>query len=206
MLPDQWETTPYEWVVKINEPWWRTTGILALLGLVLLLMLFYVVYLYVKNANLRARRNAGEQSMIRRIKTFADRCDAGKGLFLEPLAEDSNAQDFAVAKGFTPQFVKTMITILPIVSEKKVKDLSMRELSIAANMPVQEFYKLMNSNIYKNPRPIVMEVMLNRAKDLLENGQITDIADVARKCGFSTPNFFIASFFHKYKKTPKEFI
>ena len=206
MLPDQWETTPYEWVVKINEPWWRTTGILALLGLVLLLMLFYVVYLYVKNANLRARRNAGEQSMIRRIKTFADRCDASKGLFLEPLAEDSNAQDFAVAKEFTPQFVKTMITILPIVSEKKVKDLSMRELSIAANMPVQEFYKLMNSNIYKNPRPIVMEVMLNRAKDLLENGQITDIADVARKCGFSTPNFFIASFFHKYKKTPKEFI
>ena len=99
-----------------------------------------------------------------------------------------------------------MITILPIVSEKKVKDLSMRELSIAANMPVQEFYKLMNSNIYKNPRPIVMEVMLSRAKDLLENGQITDIADVARKCGFSTPNFFIASFFHKYKKTPKEFI
>ena len=51
-----------------------------------------------------------------------------------------------------------------------------------------------------------MEVMLNRAKEMLEENKHSDIGEIARKCGFSTPNFFIASFFHKYKKTPKEFI
>ena len=39
MLPDVWETTPYEWIVNVNEPWWRTTGVLALLGLGLLFLL-----------------------------------------------------------------------------------------------------------------------------------------------------------------------
>jgi AraC-like DNA-binding protein len=206
MLPDVWETTPYEWVVMVNEPWWRTTGIMVLLGLVLFAMFLYFIYLYVKNANMKARRDAEEHGVIKRIKTFADRCDASKGVFLEPLTEETAIQEFVMAKEFTPLFIKTMITILPTVSEKKAKDMSMRDLSIAANMPIQDFYKLMTSNIYKNPRPIVMEVMLNRAKEMLEKNHYTDLAEIAKKCGFSTPNFFIASFYHKYKKTPKEFI
>lgn len=206
MLPDVWETTPYEWIIKVNEPWWRTTGILVLLGLVLLAMFLYFVYLYIKNANMKARRDAEEQGIIRRIKTFADRCDASKGLFLEPLTEETSIQDFNIAKEFSPAFVKAMITILPTISEKDAKDTSMRELSIVADMPIKEFYQLMTSNIYKNPRPIVMEVMLNRAKEMLEDGQHRDLKEIAKKCGFSTPNYFIASFFHRFKKTPKDFI
>ena len=155
---------------------------------------------------MRARRNAEEQSVIRRIKTFADRCDASKGIFLEPLTEETANQEFIMSKEFSPSFIKTMITILPTVSEKTVNEMTMRELSVAADMPIQEFYKLMTSNIYKNPRPIVMEVMLNRAKEMLEKDKHMDLADIAKKCGFSTPNFFIASFYHKYKKTPKEII
>ena len=206
MLLDEWETTPFEWIVKVNEPWWRTTGILVLLGLLLLAMFLYYVYLYIKNTGMRARRNAEEQSVIRRIKTFADRCDASKGIFLEPLTEETANQEFIMSKEFSPSFIKTMITILPTVSEKTVNEMTMRELSVAADMPIQEFYKLMTSNIYKNPRPIVMEVMLNRAKEMLEKDKHMDLADIAKKCGFSTPNFFIASFYHKYKKTPKEII
>ena len=206
MLPDEWNTTPYEWIVTINEPWWRTTGILMLFGLVLLALLIYYVYLYLKNARMIARRNAEEQGIIKRIKTFADRCDASKGTSLEPLTEETAMQDFTVSKDFSPLFVKTIINILPTVSQKKVEEMTMRELSEAANMPIHEFYQLITSNIYKNPRPIVMEVMLNRAKEMLEENKHSDIGEIARKCGFSTPNFFIASFFHKYKKTPKEFI
>jgi ligand-binding sensor domain-containing protein/AraC-like DNA-binding protein len=206
MLLDNWDTTPYEWTVKVNEPWWRTTGIMMILGFLLLAMFLYYVYLYIKNANLRARRNAEEQGIIRRIKTFADRCDASKGIFLEPLTEETALQEFMMSKEFSPLFVQTMITILPTVSEKKIKDMTMNELSIAANMPTKEFYELMTSNIYKNPRPIVMEVMLNRAKAMLEKDKNKNLAEVARECGFSTPNYFIASFYRKYRKTPKEFV
>lgn len=206
MLPDEWDTTPYEWIVTINEPWWRTTGIQMLLGLLLLALLLYYVYLYLKNARLIARRNAEEHSIIKRIKTFADRCDASKGMFLEPLSEETAIQDFVVSKEFSPLFIKTIISILPTVSQKNVEELTMRELSEVANMPIQEFYQLITANIYKNPRPIVMEVMLSRAKEMLEEKKSSNIADIAKECGFSTSNFFIASFFHKYKKTPREFI
>ena len=85
MLPDEWDSVPYEWVININEPWWRTTGVLAILALILLLLLIAYLYLYLKNANMRALRNSEEQSVIKRIRVFAERCDAKNGMLLEPL-------------------------------------------------------------------------------------------------------------------------
>ena len=205
MLPDIWETVPYEWIVNIHEPWWRTTGVLALLLLALLMLFLVYVYLYLKNANMRARRNSEEQGIIKRIKSFVDRCDAKGGTVLEPLPEELKNEGFGSMAEITPEFMETMVAIIPTVLDKKNKSLSMRELSNVAGMKLSDFYSLITSNIYKNPRPVAMELMLSRAAKILKTERLKDVAEIAEECGFVSPNFFIASFYHKYHKTPEQY-
>jgi AraC-like DNA-binding protein len=204
MLPDIWETTPYEWIVNVNEPWWRTTGMMAVMCLMLLFLLMVYVLLYLRNANMRARRTSEEQSVIKRIKTFVERCDARNGAILEPQPEVVTGA-FDVSGDFSPEFIEAMTAIMPTVSQKSKKPLSMRELSNVAGLKLQDFYKLIASNIYKNPRPIAMQMMLNRAADMLLENRYKDIAEISNECGFISPNFFIASFYHKYQKTPEQY-
>ena len=204
LLPDVWETSPYEWIINVNEPWWRTTGVMAVVCFLLLFLLMIYVLLYLRNANMRARRTSEEQSVIKRIKTFVERCDAGNGTILEPQPEVS-AGGFDISGDFSPEFIEAMAAITPTVSQKRKKPLSMRELSNMAGLKLQDFYKLIASNIYKNPRPIAMQMMLNRAADMLLKNRQKDIAEISNECGFVSPNFFIASFFHKYQKTPDQY-
>ena len=55
MSIDDWKTEPREWVIHINEPWWRATGLFVLLGLILLVLFLVNVYFYVRNSNMRFR-------------------------------------------------------------------------------------------------------------------------------------------------------
>ena len=205
MFPNRWDTVPYEWIVNVNEPWWRTTGVMGLLGLILFGLLVIYLYLYMKNANMRARRNSEEQGVIRRIKGYLERCEVAHGLVLEPLPEEVGGENAVAPAECNPEFVKVMTTLMPTVLSKDVKHLSMRELSVEAQMKLPEFYALITSNIYKNPRPVALQMMLERAANILKTDKIKDIQEIASECGFITPNYFIASFYHKYRQTPVEF-
>ena len=88
MLPDKWETVPYEWIVNIHEPWWRTTGMFVLLGSILILLLLINAYYYLRNANMRAIRNTQEQNIIKRIMNFSERSELKNGELLEPIPEE----------------------------------------------------------------------------------------------------------------------
>ena len=205
MLPDEWHTTPYEWVININEPWWRTTGIF-LLGLSLLgILLIVYLYVYLKNAGLKARRDNEEQNIIKRIKSFADRCDARSGMVLEPMPEDVTNTNIIAISEFPKEFTDMMEVVMPTLSRKSNKKLTMRELSNIAGMKLPEFYQLITSNIYKNPRPVALQMMLSRAYDILKKNNEIDIAAIAAECGFASPNYFISQFYHKYHVTPLEF-
>ena len=205
MLPDEWHTTPYEWVININEPWWRTTGIF-LLGLSILgILLIVYLYMYLKNAGLKARRDNEEQSIIKRIKSFAERCDARSGMVLEPMPEEVSNQNISGIADFSKEFTDMMEVVMPAFVVKKNKPITMRELSNMAGMKLPEFYQLITSNIYKNPRPVALQMMLSRAYELLKNDKAKDIAEISAECGFVSPNYFISQFYHKYHATPQEF-
>ena len=205
MLPDDWHTTPYEWIINVNEPWWRTTGVFALGGLVLLVLLITYLYMFLKNANLKARRNSEEQNIIKRIKSFADRCNANNDLVLEPLREEVLNHNLVSMSDFSQEFIDVMQTIIPVMTAKGTKLFSMRELSNLAGMKLPDFYQLITSNIYKNPRPVAMQMMLSKASELLKNDADRDMEDISKECGFVSPNYFISSFYHKFNITPMEF-
>ena len=205
MLPDVWETVPYEWEINIHEPWWRTTGVLALVFSFLLALLAIYVYLYLKNANMRARRNTEEQAIIKRIRVFADRCDAKNGAVLEPVPDEASSAEISMMSDFTPEFIAAMTAIIPTVVKSDSKSLTMRDLSNTARMKLPEFCKVIASNIYKNPRPVAMQMMLSRAAEMLQRDRQKDIGEISQECGFVSPNYFIASFYHKYHKTPGQY-
>lgn len=206
MFPDRWTTTPYEWTININEPWWRTTGILLLGVLILLILLTIFLYLYLKNAGLKARRYNEELNIIKRIKAFADHCDAHSGMILEPMPEEMTDHNMMAISEFPKEFTTVMEKLLPVLESKSLRNLSMRDLSSIAGMQLSDFYQLMASNIYKNPRPVASHLMLSRAYELLKKRKDKDIAKVSAECGFVSTNYFISQFYHRYKVTPKEFV
>ena len=109
------------------------------------------------------------------------------------------AGTFDISGDFSPEFIEAMTAVMPTVAQKREKPLSMRELSNVAGLKLDEFCKLIASNIYKNPRPIAMQMMLNRAADMLLRNRQKDIAEISDECGFISPNFFIASFYHNFR-------
>ena len=204
MSIDDWNTEPREWVIHINEPWWRATGLFVLFGLLLLALFLLNVYLYVRNSNMKSRRISEEKNIIRRLKLFAEHCLHTKDEVLSPLAEEVAGTGGDASNNLSEEFLQTMLKLLDFVDEKRVSQLSMQILSEKAGMDLQSFYTLVSSNIYKNPRELVKRVMMNRAKEMLRySGE--DIADIAVKCGFSSPNYFIASFFHENHVLPEEY-
>lgn len=204
MLPDKWDTVPYVWVVNINEPWWRTTGMIVLLGSILFLLMVVNAFYYLRNANMRAIRNSEEQNIIKKIRNFADRCSLRGGELLEPIPEDVHGFGSDPQNELSPEFVNTMSKLIPTVLSKDSSRMTMRELSSEAGLNIQDFYQLITANIYKSPRTLARKLMLSKAVNLLENTD-KSIREISEVCGFVSPNYFIAMFYHQMKITPEKY-
>ena len=203
MSPDVWNTEPYEWVVNINEPWWRTTGVFVLLGLLVMALVIVYSYFFLRNANLRARLNSEESVIIRRIKAFAEQCSSNSSERLQPLREEVTGQ-FNPGGGLSNEFVSVMMKIMDDVNSHDEHALSMHSLSKKAGVELQQFYKLMSANIYKSPRSLLKRVMMQRGEEMLRTTDM-DVAAIASACRFESPNYFIASFFREHGMLPEEF-
>ena len=152
LVPDKWDTVPYEWVVNVNEPWWRTTGVLVLAGLLLLTLIVINAYLYLRNTKMRTLRNSQEQNVIKRIKVFAERSSMLGEEKLEAIPEEMHGIGTDPQNELAADFMDMMIKLMPTVLEKDSEQMTMGELSNVAGMNVQRFYRMLMANIYKSPR------------------------------------------------------
>ena len=202
MIPDEWNTEPYMWVVNVHEPWWRTTGAMSLFGVVLAVLLGINIYYYVKNVNMRAARNNQERGVVRNIRSFAENCSRPGSVMLEPGPEEYKGIESNLQNRLTPEFIDVMEKIMPLVLEHDDRHLTMRDLCAEAKMDLQPFYQLMLGNIFKNPRPLAKTLMLKKAEKLLMTTE-KDMEEISSECGFVTPNYFIATFYREYHATPE---
>lgn len=204
MVPDEWLSVPYEWVVNINEPWWRTTGVLVFFGLLVSVLVLINMYYYLRNSRMLAVRKSEEQGVIKRIRTFAERCNNESGEKLEPIPDEINGYITDPQNELSSEFMDMMIKILPIVLSNKKTGLTMQMLSSSAGMEISQFYGLVMSNIYKSPRPLMRRVMLKNAAELLEKTD-KNLDEIAYECGFISANYLIASFYRHKKMTPETY-
>ena len=121
------------------------------------------------------------------------------------MPEEVTDHNIIAISRFPKEFTDMMEVVIPALLSKPNKKYSMRELSNIAGMNLPEFYQLVTSNIYKNPRPVALQMMLSRANEIIKKDNEKDIAEIAAECGFASPNYFISQFYHRYHVTPLEF-
>ena len=204
VVPGEYKGEAYEWIIHINQPWWRTTGIYALAGFLLLVVLLLNFILFMRNTRLRERRKSNEGDVIKRIKSFVERCDAMSSEPLELSIEEKYTNSRNSHNELSPEFIEAMQVILPYVHDTHGRGLSMQGLSELTGIESVKLYEIMSANLYKSPRQLYISVRLTEAAELLRNS-FKSVEQVALECGFASPNYFIACFYHKYKQTPRQY-
>lgn len=204
MFPDQWDGEPFQWQIHVNQPWWQTQGVQILLGVVVIALIIFNFVIYNKNTRLRVRRSNAEGEMIRKICSFVERCDSFSSEVLMPTQEDLSGNIQNESTKLSPEFITVMLKVIPYVRQQDMRSLTMLKLSQVSDVSVVKLYELMSSELYKSPRELVRIFRLQRAADLLRTTNFP-VENIAKECGFYTPNYFLGNFFHEYKMTPKEY-
>lgn len=201
---DKFEGEPYEWIVNVNEPWWRASGML--LGLIGVLMALLIVnfILYNRNTRLRERRNSDEGDMVRRIQNYVERCQLYEQELLGEYRDDSESSEGSVDKELDKEFVNIMVVVLPYVKEQGSSKFSIRELVDLTGTDVATFYKIVTANLYKNPRSLVRVIRLTQVQEMLRNTS-KSIEEISEDCYFASPNSLISSFYHEFRMTPRDY-
>ena len=204
MQEDTWINEPYQWELEIKEPWWRSTGMYIVLSLILLALLVGNFIMFNRNFRLRIMRNNEEGDIVKRIKTFAERCEGYSGEVLTPYYASMDSGAGETQATLSPEFIEAMLKIVPVVRESPQRRFSLGELASVAGYDLGKLNELLSANLYKSPRMLAYMLRLQNAADMLLNTDKT-IEDIADECGFVSPNFFIASFYHRYRVTPADY-
>lgn len=204
MNPNKWETTPYLWTININEPWWRSTGVYWLFALILAVLLAINGYYYLRNDRMFTMRAAQERPLLKNIRRFAERCTSRGTELLEPSFDEVHGRYDVPQADLAPEFIEMMLRLMPYVMSKPESSLTMRELGKESGIEIQEFYKLITSNIYKSPRSLALSLMLEKSIEMMRTTN-KGIEEIATELGFVSPNYLIACFYQKMHMTPDEY-
>ena len=194
----------YEWIVNVHQPWWRTTGLILLFGLIVLILVALNMLVYNRNTRLKIKRNSAESDVLSRIKSFVSRCDAYENEKLAPTQEEIYGTNLESRVTLNNDFVDAMLKIIPYVHERNGRPFTMHMLANAVDMDVIELYEMISENIHKSPRALIRSMRIDKAAELLRTTDKT-VEEIAVKCDFISPNYMIAKFYHRFKMTPREY-
>jgi len=203
LTPDNWKHEPYVWVLMVNQPWWRTTLLYILLAISVVALLVANFIQYNRNTRLKLIRGNEETDILRRVKSFANRCNMPSGEVLTPYTVSQ--QDGGENTRMSDEFIEVMMKVIPFINslgEDETFDVS--TLAEKSGIPTSKLYGLLAAHLDKNPRPLIGRLRLQEAAHLLRNSQM-EIEEIANKCRFGSPNYFIATFYHHYRMTPQDY-
>lgn len=203
--PDNWTQEPYVWTITIHEPWWRTTGIYLLLAVLVLGLLLANFILFNRNMKMRMMRNTGEYDLLRHVKNFVSRCEDMSDEVLSPYTMSQNGEEAESHIGqMSEEFMELALKVVPYVQKMKERPFSISELAEMMGIDMLKLYELLADNQDKNPRQFIGRLRLQRAANLLKTTDMT-IEEIADHCHYVSPNYFIASFYHRYRTTPQDY-
>ena len=164
------------------------------------LVIANLVY-YNRNYRISMKRNSEEWDVLKRLRSYLTRCESYGGEILAPRPDDVRGLSTEGKIDLDESFVEMMLVMAPMLAKDNVK---VRELCEKSGVGIKDFYSMVNTNIYKNPRMLARAIRLEQACKLLKETDMS-IEDVASECRFVSANYFIASFYGRYRITPKEF-
>lgn len=201
MSPHSWNEEPLIVTIEIDEPWWKTGGLYILFILFLVVLVIANLVYYNRNYRISMKRNSEEWDVLKRLRSYLTRCESYGGEILAPRPDDVRGLSTEGKIDLDESFVEMMLVMAPMLAKDNVK---VRELCEKSGVGIKDFYSMVNTNIYKNPRMLARAIRLEQACKLLKETDMS-IEDVASECRFVSANYFIASFYGRYRITPKEF-
>ena len=201
MSPKEWHLEPLTWIIHVEEPWWRTTGLYALLGFILAAITILNFYYYNKNLRLRMKVFNDAAELQHRLTSFALRCQMMDNEILTPFSH----QDESLEQ-MDPVFANIMIKVVPYVQQCKNQgvEFNMKQLCEVSGVDMAQFYNLLSLYLSDTPRMMMLRLRLDKvAKMLVETDK--PVEGIADELGFVSPNYMIASFFHQYRQTPNDY-
>lgn len=201
MSPEEWPLEPLSWVLHVEEPWWRTTGLYALLCSLFVILVLLNFFVYNRNTRLRMSVFNNEADLKHRLTTYALRCKTLENEVLTPFTlqnEGSTHMD--------PAFANIMTKIVPFVQQCKKLEagFDLQQLAEVAGVDVNQFYRQLSLHLNESPRLMILRLRLSKAATMLAETDKTK-EEIAEELGFVSPNYMIASFFHLYRKTPDDY-
>jgi AraC-like DNA-binding protein len=204
MWPDKWPVNPYTWIVHVDKPWWRTTGLYLLLTLLLIGLTIGNFYYFNRNTKMRMRCLNDEEDMMRRVRGFTDRCIE---LHDEQLAPTQSSDDADLVDNNTSEshaFDEVMLKIVPFVANHRTEHFRFQLLADLTEKSKGELFVLLANHIDKNPRQLISMLRLQEAAMMLLTTDAT-VEDIADSLHFVSPNYFVTSFYHRYRMTPEAY-
>jgi AraC-like DNA-binding protein len=190
--------------VHVDQPWWRTTGLYILLTLILIGLVAANFFFFNRNTKVRMRCLNDEEDMMRRVRGFADRC---LELHDEQLAPVVDTDDRALQDNNdldSKTFDEVMLKVVPYINRNRGNNISFHMLAERVAMSKGDLYVLLANHIDKNPRMLIGKLRLQEAAKLLLTTDLL-VEDIADNLNFVTPNYFVSSFYHQYRLTPKDY-
>lgn len=194
---DIWPQEPFTWIIHVDQPWWRSTGIYVLFFLLLLTAVLVNLRLFRRNTRLRMKCLNEEEDMLLRLRSVADRLEE---LRTEVLTPQSNMLD-ADSNPEAEAFERVMLVLVPYVQQHHSERFTLRQLASEVEMDKIELFELLAYHVDRNPRLLMGKLRLQEAARLLRTTDMP-IEDVAEACGFVTPNYFVTAFYRLYHVNP----
>ena len=201
LSPEEWPQEPLTWIIRVEEPWWRTTGLYVLLCVAGALLAILNFYHYNRNQLLRMKVRGEEYELQHRIVTYAVRCKSLENEVLTPYSLQSHGSTH-----LDPLFVSIMTKVIPFVQYCKEHEISfdMHEVADAAGVSYVKMFEQMSLHLNESPRLMMLHLRLDRVAQMLRETD-NPIDEISEELGFVSPNYMIASFFHYYRQTPDDY-
>ena len=201
MSPDYWPQDPFVWTINVEEPWWRTTGLYVLVGLLFVILLFVNFRYYNRNTRLRINLINAETELKHRITTYVVRSKSLEDVILTPFSIQKDGSTHV-----DPVFADIIMKIVPFVQQCREKEVgySMQQLADVSGVSLQQLYQQLSLHLNESPRLMMLRLRLAKVAKMLAE---TDLPkeEIAEELGFVSPNYMIASFFHYYRQTPDDY-
>jgi AraC family transcriptional regulator len=98
----------------------------------------------------------------------------------------------------------TLRQVLDYIRSHLSQDLSIVDLAQVAGMSPYYFLRLFKKSMHVTPRQYIIQIRLDRAKELLRSRELS-IADIAIECGFTSQSHFTNVFRQITDTTPKAY-
>jgi len=69
---------------------------------------------------------------------------------------------------------------------------------------VKQFLELLSLHLNESPRLLMLPFRLSRVAKMLKETELSK-EEIANELGFTSSNYMIASFFHRYRMTPDDY-